>query len=57
MALGLTWALRLAFKAIWASCSRVVPNSWKWRWAIIPIQLAADGAPKGSVHCMNPSAR
>ena len=57
MALGLTWALRRAFKAIWASCSRVVPNSWKWRWAIIPIQLAADGAPKGSVHCMNPSAR
>ena len=26
------------------SCSRVVPYSWKWRWAIIAIQIAADGA-------------
>ncbi|MEZ5206314.1 MAG: hypothetical protein R2690_04885 [Acidimicrobiales bacterium] len=46
-----------ALRAICASCSRVVPYSWKWRWAIIPIQLAADAAPKGSVHCMKLDAR
>ena len=57
MALGLRPALARALRAIQASCSRVVPNSWKWRWAIIPIQLAADGAPNGSVHCMKLLAR
>ena len=57
MAFGLSAAFVRALRAIWASCSRVVPNSWKWRWAIIPIQLAAEAAPKGSVHCWKPSAR
>ncbi len=52
MALELRAALRRALTAIAPSCSRVVPNSWKWRWAIIPIQLTAEGAPKGSDHCM-----
>jgi hypothetical protein len=45
MAFGFRAAWRpLALTGIQPSCSRVVPNSWKWRWAIIPIQLAADGA-------------
>ena len=28
---GCSAALRRALSAIWPSCSRVVPNSWKWR--------------------------
>src|SRR5262245_29185565 len=40
-----------------ASCSRVVPNSWKWRIAIMAIQFAAEGVPYGSTHCMNPPMR
>ena len=39
------------------SCSRVVPNSWKCRIAIMAIQLAADGMPYGSTHCMKPPMR
>ena len=50
-------AFRRAFSAIHASCSRVVPNSWKWRDAIIAIQFAADAAPYGIVHCMKPPMR
>ncbi len=49
--------MRRPFNAIHASCSRVVPNSWKWRIAIIAIQLAAEGAPYGRRHCMNPPTR
>ncbi len=57
MARGLCAAFLRALRAIWASCSRVVPNSWKWRWAIMAIHWAADGAPNGSVHSMKPLAR
>ena len=57
MAFGLTPAFLRALSAIWASCSRVVPNSWKCRWANIAIQVVADGAAKGRVHCMKPPAR
>src|SRR2546421_344612 len=57
MALGLRAAFLRALRALWASCSRVVPNSWKWRWAHMAIQLAAEGAPNGSVHSRKPLAR
>ncbi len=55
----------MGFEAAWArwttgiqpSCSRVVPYSWKWRWAAMAIQLAADTALNGMVHCWAPSTR
>src|SRR5262249_42195596 len=30
--------------------------SWKWRWANIAIQIAAEGAANGRFHSMNPEA-
>ena len=57
MAFGLRAAFLRPLRAIHASCSRVVPNSWKWRWAHMAIQLAAEAAPKGKVHCRKPPAR
>ena len=44
-AFGLWAAFLRALRAICASCSRVVPNSWKWRFAIMAIHTAADAAP------------
>ena len=57
MALGLRAAFRRALRAIWPSCSRVSPNSCIRRWATRASQLAADTAPKGSVHCRKPEKR
>src|SRR5947207_14319519 len=56
MAFGLSAALRRALSAIHASCSRVVPYSWKWRCANIAIQIAADGDENTRFHSMKPLA-
>jgi hypothetical protein len=40
--LGFRPAFLRAFSAICAICSRVVPNSWKWRCALIASQFAAE---------------
>ena len=57
IALGLSDALRRPFRAIWASCSRVSPNSCIRRRATWASQFPAETAPKGIVHCMNPIIR
>src|SRR5262245_35455473 len=56
MAFGLTSALRRAFSAIQASCSRVMPYLSKCFCANIAIQIAAEGAENVRFHCMKPDA-
>src|SRR6478736_4081311 len=56
MAFGFNAAFLRALSAIHAICSRVVPYLAKCACANIPIQIAADGAEKGSVHSTKPLA-
>ena len=53
MAFGFRAAFRRALRAIWASCSGVVPYRSMWAWANGATQDAAEAEPKGSVHCWN----
>src|SRR2546425_802433 len=58
MATGLRAAFARALTAIQPSISRVAPYRWRYWLAVIPIQLAADIAPKGARHsCMPPETR